>query len=183
MSVAESVVDKVKQLLMQIIDSLPMSVEEFDKLLNDVGCVRVEIDHGDYVSDVINEDCLDEDEDEDEEVYCDVYSITRYKIAWLGLECGEHKVVAVLRNLVVMEKNATIHTIAHYELLNVLANEKLYEIVKNLTVAREISRRELMELVETSAKVAPEIMKAFTSLAMLGVALNTIKKAFEEGAK
>jgi len=178
-----SVVDKVKQLLMYLANNLPMSVEEFDKLLSDVGCVRVEIDHGDYVSDVINEECLDEDEDEDEEEYCEVYSITRYKLAWLGLECGEHKVVAVLRNLIVVEMNGVLHTIAHYELLNVLANEKLYEIVKNLTVAREISRRELMELITTASDVAPLIMKAFASLAMLGVALNTIKKALEEGAK
>jgi len=179
-----SLVNMVRQLLTSISDYLPMSVSEFEEHLNGIHCTAFEdfrliYDHGDYVSDVINEDCLDEDEEE----FCDVYSITRYKLAWLGLTCGEHKVVAVLRNLVVMEKNVDIHTIAHYELLNVVENEKLYEIVRNGDIAKAISKRKLMELVETSAKVAPEIAKAFTSIAMLGVALNAIKQALEEGAK
>jgi hypothetical protein len=176
-------VEKVKQLLVDSADNLPMDVEEFEKMLNNVGCVwNNTFDHGDYVSDVINKECY-EDEDEEEEDYCNMYSVTRYKIAWFGFTCGEHKIVAVLRDLVVIEMNGVLHTIAHYDVLNVVENEKLYNIIKEKIVATEIGRRKLMELTETMTKAAPKIMKAFISLAMIGAVLKSFEKALEESAK
>ena len=138
-----NIVEKVKQVLVKHAEGLPLSVEEFKEMFSDVGCIWDGVyDHGDYVSDVINEECLDGGEDE-EEYTCDIYTATRYKIAWLGLVCGDQRLVAVLRNFVVIEENGVSHIIAYYDVHNVVANEKLYNIVKNKVVAREISRRRL----------------------------------------
>jgi hypothetical protein len=142
------IIVSVRKLLIELADRLPMGVGELEERLKEIGCsmycgAEEVFDHSDYVSDVINEECIDEDDDE-----CDAYSVTRYKMAWLGLTCGEHKVVAVLRNLVVIEENGVLHTIAHYDLFNVIESEKLFENARKRIVAKAVTKRELMKLLE-----------------------------------
>ena len=169
-----SIVEKVKRFLVENIDNTPMSVSEFNELLTNIKCSWENVfDHGEYVSDVINDECLDRGEDE-EEYTCDIYTVTRYKHAWLGLVCGEHRVVAVLRDLVVVERNGDLHSIAYYGLLNVVENEKLYNIVKNKTVAKAVSRKMFTELMKTSMKIASDIMKILTPLAMMRITLDVL---------
>jgi hypothetical protein len=172
-----SVVENVKRFLVENTDSLPMSVSEFNELLANIKCSWGGVfDHGEYVSDVINEECLDGDEDE-EGYTCDIYTVTRYKLAWLGLVCGDQRLVAVLRNFTVIEKNGDFHIITYYDVHNVVANEKLYEIVNNKVVAREISKRRLIEFMETSSKFMLEILKMLTSLVMMRVMLDALNSS------
>jgi hypothetical protein len=169
-----SFVEKVKRFLVGNIDNTPMSVSEFNELLTNIKCSWGGVfDHGEYVSDVINEECLDGGEDE-EEYTCNIYTVTRYKLAWLGLVCGDQRLVAVLRNFTVIEKNGVFHIIVYYDVHNVVANEKLYDIVNNKVVAREISRRKLIEFAETSSKVMPEILKMLTPLVMMRLMLDAL---------
>ena len=158
-SIMSGVVDSVGRLFAELAEKLPLAVGELEERLKEIGCsmyfnAEEVFDHGDYVSDVINEKCLDED-DEDEESECNVYSVTRFKMAWLGLTCGEHKVVAVLRNLVVIEKDGVLHTIAHYDLFNVIESEKLFENARKRIVAKAVTERELKELLEGLGESMP----------------------------
>jgi hypothetical protein len=159
-------------------------VGELEERLKEVGCsmycnTGMVFDHSDYVSDVINEECLDEDDEDEAESERSAYSVTRYKMAWLGLSCGEHKIVAVLKNLVVIERNGIPYSIAHYDLFNVVESEKLYSVVKNKIVARAVAERVFKELLEGLWESMPFLSRLLMGLGMVGVGL----KLIEEGVK
>ena len=173
------VADSVRILLAELAEKAPLAVEELEERLREIGCsVEKDFDHSDYVSDVINEECIDGDDDEVESE-CNAYSVTRYKMAWLGLSCGEHKVVAVLKNLVVIEKNGIPYTVAHYDLFNVIESEKLFENARNRIVARAVAERKLKELLEGLRESVPFLARFLTGLGMIGIGL----KLIEEGVK
>ena len=172
------IIVSVRKLLAELADRLPMSVGELEERLKEIGCsmycdAGMVFDHSDYVSDVINEECIDEDDD------CNAYSVTRYKMAWLGLTCESSRIVAVLRNLVVIEKNGALHTIAHYDLFNVVESEKLYNAVKNKVVSRVVAERRLKELLEGLRESMPFLSRLLMGLGMIGIGL----KLIEEGVK
>ena len=183
MLAVSNIVDSVRKRLAELAEKTPLAVGELEERLKEIGCsmycnTEMVFDHGDYVSDVINNECLDED-DEDEESECSTYSATRYKMAWLGLACGEHKVVAVLKNLVVIEKNGIPYSIAHYDLLNVLASNKLYDVVKNKVVSRTVAEKKFKELLEGLRESMPFLSRLLMGLGMIGIGL----KLIEEGVK
>jgi hypothetical protein len=187
MGVSVGVVDKVRQLLTQLVDSLPVSVDEFEELLNGVGCTvygdsKPVLDHGDYVSSVVNRDCLDVKEDEFDAI-CEVYSVARYKLAWLGLACDNYKVVAVLKDLVLVERDGEPAFIAHYSLLNVVESERLYNSVGNGAVARAISKRKLREFAEALKIIVPEVPKIAAFVMALGAGIKILRQALEESTK
>ena len=178
-----NIVDSVRKLLAELAEKTPLAVGELEERLKEIGCsmycnTEMVFDHGDYVSDVINNECLDEDEDEVESE-CNAYSVTRYKTAWLGLACGEHKVVAVLKNLVVIEKNGIPYSIAHYDLFNVVGSEKLYDVIKNKIVSRVVAERKLKELLEGLRESMPFLSRLLMGLGTIGIGL----KLIEEGVK
>ncbi|MCC6056981.1 MAG: hypothetical protein LM583_09925 [Desulfurococcaceae archaeon] len=167
----------------ELADRLPMGVDELEERLKEVGCSMYEgismvFDHSDYVSDVINEECTDGD-DEDEESECNAYSVTRYKMAWLALACGSHKVVAVLRNLVVIEKNGIPYSIAHYDLFNVIESEKLFENARKRIVAKAVSERVFKELLEGLRESMPFLSRFLVSLGMIGIGLKMLREVAE----
>lgn len=171
------VVDGVRKLLAELAEKTPVAVEELEERLRGIGCsAEIVFDHGDYVSDVINEECLDEDEVESE---CNAYSVTRYKMAWLGLSCGEHKAVAVLRNLVVIEENGALHTIAHYDLFNVIESEKLFENARKRIVANAVSKKKLKELLGGLRESMPFLSRFLASLSLIGAGLKMLKEVAE----
>jgi len=136
-----SVADKVKQVLNSIRSDLPVTFAEIEKALNWAGCTMYDdsmivFDHGNYASDAIDDSY--------------VYTVTWREIAWLGLTCGNRKLVAVFRNLVTVEKYASPYMIVFYELLNVVENDKLYNIVKNNVVGLAVSERILRKLAESA---------------------------------
>jgi hypothetical protein len=100
-------------------------------------------------------------------------------MAWLGLVCGSHKVVAVLKNFVDIEKNGIPYSIAHYDLFNVIESEKLYNAVKNKVVSRVVAERKFKELLETLRDSMPFLSRLLMGLGMIGIGL----KLIEEGVK
>jgi hypothetical protein len=174
------IVGSVRKLLAELAEKTPLAVGELEERLKGIGCsTEIVFDHSDYVSDVINDECIDGGGDDDEESECNAYSVTRYKMAWLGLSCGEHKVVTVLRNLVVIEENGVLHTIAHYDLFNVIESEKLYSAVKNKIVSRVVAERRLKELLETLRESIPLLSRLFVSLGMIGIGLKMLREVAE----
>jgi hypothetical protein len=173
----------VRKLLAELAEKTPLAVGELEERLKENGCsmycgAEKVFDHSDYASDVINEECLNED-DEDVESECNAYSVTRYKMAWLGLTCGEHKVVAVLKNLAVVEKNGIPHIVAHFDLFNVIESEKLFENARNRIVARVIAERKFKELLEGLRESMP-----FLSRLLMGLGIMSLgAKLIEEGVK
>lgn len=170
--------------LKELADGLPMGVGELEERLKEIGCsmhcnTEMVFDHSDYVSDVINDECLDEDDDDDEESECSAYSVTRYKVAWLGLSCGEHKIVAVLKNLVVIERNGIPYSIAHYDLLNVIESEKLFENARKRIVAKAVSERVFKELLEGLRESMPFLSRFLVSLGMIGIGLKMLREVAE----
>jgi hypothetical protein len=177
------IVGSVRKLLAELAEKTPLAVGELEERLKEIGCsmycgAEEVFDHSDYVSDVINEECIDED-GEDEESECNAYSVTRYKMAWLGLACGGHKIVVVLKNLVVIEKNGIPYSIAHYDLFNVIESEKLYSVVKNKVVSRVVAERRLKELLETLRESIPLLSRLFVSLGMIGIGLKMLREVAE----
>jgi hypothetical protein len=169
----------VRKLLAELAEKVPLAVGELEERLKEIGCsmycgAEKVFDHSDYVSDVINEECIDGDDDEVESE-CNAYSVTRYKMAWLGLTCGEHKVVAVLRNFVVIEKNDVLHIIAHYDLFNVIESEKLFENARKRIVAKAVTERELEGLRESM----PFLSRLLMGLGVIGVGLKLIEEGVE----
>ena len=174
------IVGSVRKLLAELAEKTPLAVGELEERLKEIGCsmycnTEMVFDHSDYVSDVINDECIDGDDDE-EESECIAYSVTRYKMAWLGLSCGEHKVVAVLRNLVVIEENGALHTIAHYDLFNVVESEKLYNAVKNKVVSRVVAEKRLKELLEGLRESLPLLSRLLMGLGMIGIGLKMLRE-------
>jgi hypothetical protein len=173
------IVGSVRKLLAELAEKTPLAVGELEERLKEIGCsmycgAEEVFDHSDYVSDVINEECLDGDEGE-----CSAYSVTRYKMAWLGLVCGSHKVVAVLKNFVAIEKDGILHSIAHYDLFNVIESEKLYSIVKNKIVSRVVAERRLKELLEGLRESIPSLSRLLIGLGIMSLGM----KLIEEGVK
>jgi hypothetical protein len=143
-----SVVDRVRNVLVVAVEKMPMSVGRLEKRLSRIECTMysnsdIVFDHGDYSTVRVCKECT-----EDEEEECIKYSVTRYRLAWLGITCGEHKVVAVFRNLITIEEDDRISKIVHYDVLNVIENERLFEIVKERKVANAIAKRKLVELLD-----------------------------------
>jgi len=56
---------------------------------------------------------------------------------------------------VVIEKDGVLHTIAHYDLFNVIENEKLFENARKRIVAKAVTERELKELLEGLGESMP----------------------------
>lgn len=179
MLAVSNIVDSVRKLLAELAEKTPIAVEELEERLKEIGCsmycnTGMVFDHGDYVSDVINEECLDEVESE-----CSAYSVTRYKMVWLGLVCGSHKVVAVLKNLVVIEENGVLHTVVHYDLLNVVENERLFENARKRIVAKAVSERKFKELLEGLRESIPFLSRLLVGLGIMSLGM----KLIEEGVK
>ena len=179
---SSELIEKVRQLLTQLAERLPMTVEEFEEELNIAGCTMFEdpenqklvFDSYKCVEEAINKDCLDIKEDEFDDI-CELYTATRCGLAWLGLTCEDRKIVAVLRNLVIIEKEYEPAIIAHYSLANVIENEKLYNIVKNKVITNaEIKRlaEAQKELTNILIREAPNII---VPVIALGATLETIK--------
>jgi len=65
------IIASVRKLLAELAEKLPMGVGELEERLKEIGCsmyfnAEKVFDHSDYVSDVINEECLDEDDEIEE---------------------------------------------------------------------------------------------------------------------
>jgi hypothetical protein len=127
-------------------------------------------DHGDYSTVRVCRECPDDDEDE-----CIKYNVVRYRLAWIGITCSERKVVAVLRNLVVIEEDDRISKIVYYDIFNVIESEKLFDIVKERRVANTIAKRKLVELVE-KLKCSRSIV---SSVATMSLWLDLLKGAMK----
>jgi hypothetical protein len=143
-----SVVDRVRNVLVVAVEKMPMSFGSLEKRLSRIECTMysnsdIVFDHGDYSTVRVCKECT-----EDEEEECIKYSVTRYRLAWLGIACGEHRVVAVLRNLIAIEEDDMISKVVHYDVINVIENERLFGIVKERKVANAIAKRKLVELLD-----------------------------------